>query len=164
MLFDAHHHAFVAWGGIPRRGIYDNMKTAVDRVGRGKSREVNARFSSIVSHYLFDAQFCNPASGWEKGQIEKSVQDSRRRIWQQCDYIFRGFSHIAATRMVLAGAQVAEVLHPRETSGLPELVSLMAPPRCRKAQTITFVAASRHPFFDIFVIAASSTGLLFLHP
>ncbi|MEN1451061.1 IS21 family transposase, partial [Pseudomonas aeruginosa] len=83
MLFDAHHHAFVAWGGIPRRGIYDNMKTAVDRVGRGKSREVNARFSSMVSHYLFDAQFCNPASGWEKGQIEKNVQDSRRRIWQR---------------------------------------------------------------------------------
>ena len=23
MLFDAHHHAFVAWGGIPRRGIYE---------------------------------------------------------------------------------------------------------------------------------------------
>ena len=36
MLFDAHHHAFVAWGGIPRRGIYDNMKTAVDKVRRGK--------------------------------------------------------------------------------------------------------------------------------
>ncbi len=40
MLFDAHHHAFVAWGGIPRRGIYDNMKTAVDRVRPGKVREV----------------------------------------------------------------------------------------------------------------------------
>ena len=59
------------------------MKTGVERVGRGKSREVNARFSSIVSHYLFDAQFCNPASDWEKGQIEKNVQDSGRRIWQR---------------------------------------------------------------------------------
>ena len=37
MLFDAHHHAFVAWGGIPRRGIYDNMKTAVDRVRPARS-------------------------------------------------------------------------------------------------------------------------------
>ncbi|MGC3965311.1 MAG: IS21 family transposase [Rhodocyclaceae bacterium] len=83
MLFDAHHHAFVAWGGIPRRGIYDNMKTAVDRVGQGKHREVNLRFSAMVSHYLFDAEFCNPASGWEKGQIEKNVQDSRHRIWQR---------------------------------------------------------------------------------
>jgi len=83
MLFDAHHHAFVAWGGIPRRGIYDNMKTAVDRVRQGKLRDVNLRFSTMVSHYLFDAEFCNPASGWEKGQIEKNVQDSRHRIWQR---------------------------------------------------------------------------------
>ena len=58
------------------------MKTAVDRVRRGKLREVNARFSAMVSHYLFDAEFCNPASGWEKGQIEKNVQDSRHRLWQ----------------------------------------------------------------------------------
>lgn len=83
MLFDAHHHAFMAWGGIPQRGIYDNMKTAVDKVKRGKQRDVNARFAAMVSHYLFDADFCNPAAGWEKGQIEKNVQDARRRLWQQ---------------------------------------------------------------------------------
>jgi transposase len=82
MLFDAHHHAFRVLGGVPRRGIYDNMRTAVDRVGRGKDRQVNARFSAMVSHYLFDAEFCNPASGWEKGQVEKNVQDARHRLWQ----------------------------------------------------------------------------------
>jgi hypothetical protein len=82
MLFDAHYHAFQAFGGVPERGIYDNMKTAVDRVGRGKQRAVNKRFTAMVSHYLFEAEFCNPASGWEKGQIEKGVLDARRRIWQ----------------------------------------------------------------------------------
>src|SRR5450830_1930081 len=81
MLFDAHNHAFRVWGGIPRRGIYDNMKTAVDKVKTGKERDVNARFTAMVSHYLFDAEFCNPASGWEKGQVEKNVRDSRHRIW-----------------------------------------------------------------------------------
>ena len=35
MLFDAHWHGFRVFGGVPGRGIYDNMKTAVDRVGRG---------------------------------------------------------------------------------------------------------------------------------
>jgi len=40
MLFDAHFHAFRVFGGVPGRGIYDNMKTAVDRVGRGKQRDV----------------------------------------------------------------------------------------------------------------------------
>ncbi len=82
MLFDAHYHAFTAFGGIPERGIYDNMKTAVDKVGRGKQRTVNKRFTAMVSHYLFEAEFCNPASGWEKGQVEKNVLDARRRIWQ----------------------------------------------------------------------------------
>ena len=82
MLFDAHHHAFRVLGGVPRRGIYDNMRTAVDRVGLGKHPQVNARFLAMASHYLFDAEFCNPASGWEKGHVEKNVQDARHRLWQ----------------------------------------------------------------------------------
>ena len=81
MLFDAHTRAFTALGGIPRRGIYDNMKTAVDKVKKGKGRVINARFTAMCAHYLFDTDFCNVASGWEKGVVEKNVQDSRRRIW-----------------------------------------------------------------------------------
>jgi len=81
MLFDAHTRSFAALGGIARRGIYDNMKTAVDKVKKGKGRVVNARFAVMCAHYLFDADFCNVASGWEKGVVEKNVQDSRRRIW-----------------------------------------------------------------------------------
>ena len=80
MLFDAHNHAFTTLGGVPRRGIY-NMKSAVDRVRRGKQRDVNLRFAAMVSHFVFEAEFCNPASGWEKGQIEKNVQDARHRLW-----------------------------------------------------------------------------------
>ena len=81
MLFDAHTRSFTALGGIPRRGIYDNMKTAVDKVNKGKGRVVNARFAVMCAYYLFDPDFCNVASGWEKGVVEKNVQDSRRRIW-----------------------------------------------------------------------------------
>lgn len=81
MLFDAHNHAFAVLGGVPARGIYDNMKTAVDKVCSGKARDVNTRFTAMVSHYLFEPQFCNPAAGWEKGQIEKNVQDARHRLW-----------------------------------------------------------------------------------
>ena len=82
MLFDAHEHAFALFGGVPERGIYDNMKTAVDKVIRGKLRQVNKRFEAMASHYLFEAQFCNPASGWEKGQVEKAVRDARHSVWQ----------------------------------------------------------------------------------
>jgi transposase len=82
MLFDALTQAFRVLGGVPQRGIFDNMKTAVDRIGTGKARQVNARFAAMASHYLFEPEFCNPASGWEKGQVEKNVQDARRRLWQ----------------------------------------------------------------------------------
>ena len=81
MLFDAHTQCLRALGGIPERGIYDNMKTAVDKVLRGKARQVNKRFQAMVSHYLFEADFCNPAAGWEKGQVEKNVQDARSRLF-----------------------------------------------------------------------------------
>jgi len=83
MLFDAHTRAFTVLGGIPKRGIYDNMRTAVDRVGVGKQRSVNARFESMTGHYLFEAEFCNRAAGWEKGRVEKNVQDRRRHIWRE---------------------------------------------------------------------------------
>jgi len=82
MLFDAHWHGFRVFEGVPSRGIYDNMKTAVDRIGVGKKRDVNARFLSMTSHYVFEPEFCNPAAGWEKGQVEKNVRDARHRLWQ----------------------------------------------------------------------------------
>jgi transposase len=82
MLFDAHTRCLAGLGGVARRGIYDNMKTAVDQVGRGKERLVNGRFAAMCAHYLIDADFCNVAAGWEKGRVEKNVQDSRRNLWQ----------------------------------------------------------------------------------
>ena len=79
---------FRVFNGVPLRGIYDNMKTAVDKVQKGKERIVNSRFTALTAYYLFDPDFCTVASGWEKGIVEKNVQDSRRRIWldtsQQC--------------------------------------------------------------------------------
>src|SRR3954471_2213599 len=87
MLFDALTQAFRVLGGVPRRGIFDNMKTAVDRIGSGRERQVNARFLAMASHYLFEPEFCNPASGWEKGQVEKNVQDARHRLWQPIPHV-----------------------------------------------------------------------------
>ena len=82
MLFDAHRRAFEVFGGVPKRGIYDNMKTAIDKVGSGKQRSINARFEAMTGHYLFEPEFCNRAAGWEKGIVEKNVQDRRRGIWR----------------------------------------------------------------------------------
>jgi hypothetical protein len=51
-MFDAHWHAFRFFEGVPGRGIYDNMKTAVDKVGLGKKRDVNARFTVRIPRKL----------------------------------------------------------------------------------------------------------------
>ena len=83
MLFDAHARAFAAFGGVPQRGIYDNMKTAVDKVLSGKKRKVNSRFEAMSGHYLFEPEFCNVASGWEKGIVEKNGRDRRVSIWHR---------------------------------------------------------------------------------
>jgi len=81
MVFDAHDHAFRFFGGACRRGIYDNMRTAVDAVFVGKERQFNRRFLQLCSHYLIDPTACTPRSGWEKGQVENQVGTSRERLF-----------------------------------------------------------------------------------
>ncbi|MFM9928431.1 IS21 family transposase [Variovorax sp. H27-G14] len=113
MLFDAHTRSFAALGGVARRGIYDNMKTAVDKVHKGKGRTVNARFSVMCAHYLYDPDFCNVASGWEKGVVEKNVQDSRRRIWIDArERRFANFDELNAWLGERCRALWEEVRHP----------------------------------------------------
>jgi transposase len=68
MVFDAHNRAFAFFKGTCTRGIYDNMKTAVDAVFIGKDRRFNRRFQRMCGHYLVEPTACTPASGWEKGQ------------------------------------------------------------------------------------------------
>ncbi|WP_339062118.1 hypothetical protein [Tepidibacillus marianensis] len=60
--------------------VYDNMKTAVKKVLEGTKREEQEAFIQFRSHYLFDAQFCAPAKGNEKGQVEKLVQTARSQF------------------------------------------------------------------------------------
>jgi transposase len=81
MVFDAHERAFAFFKGVPRRGIYDNMKTAVDAVFVGKERAFNRRFAQLMSHHLVEPTACTPAAGWEKGQIENQVGVMRRRFF-----------------------------------------------------------------------------------
>ena len=76
------------------------MKTAVDRVKKGKGRIVNSRFAVMCNHYLYDPDFCNVASGREKGVVEKNLQDSRRRIWIEAGE--RRFASIADLNAWLA--------------------------------------------------------------
>jgi transposase len=81
MVFDAHDRAFAFFKGTCVRGIYDNMKTAVETIFVGRERAYNRRFLQMCSHYLVDPVACNPASGWEKGQVENQVGLVRERFF-----------------------------------------------------------------------------------
>lgn len=81
MVFDAHDRAFAFFRGACTRGIYDNMKTAVDAIYVGRDRAYNRRFLQMCGHYLVDPVACTPASGWEKGQVENQVGLVRERFF-----------------------------------------------------------------------------------
>ena len=81
MVFDAHERAFAFFRGACTRGIYDNMKTAVETVFVGKDRQYNRRFLQMCAHHLVDPVACTPASGWEKGQVENQVGLIRERFF-----------------------------------------------------------------------------------
>ena len=81
LVFDAHDKAFLFYGGVCRRGIYDNMKPAVEPLFVGKARQYNRRFLQMCSHHLIEPVACTPASGWEKGQVENQVGNLRDQMF-----------------------------------------------------------------------------------
>ena len=81
MVFDAHERAFAFFKGACGRGVYDNMKTAVETIFVGKDRQYNRRFLQMCSHHLVEPVACTPASGWEKGQVENQVGLVRERFF-----------------------------------------------------------------------------------
>ncbi len=77
-FFDAHLHAFEFFGGIFPVLIYDNLTSAVRRVLRGRNREEQESFVKFRSYYSFEARYCNPGQGHEKGGVEGFVGYARR--------------------------------------------------------------------------------------
>ena len=69
MVFDAHSSAFAFFKGACTRGIYDNMKTAVETVFLGKERQFNRRFLQMCSHYLYKPGLDLTVSVWMGGRV-----------------------------------------------------------------------------------------------
>ncbi|MBS3755595.1 MAG: IS21 family transposase [Desulfobacterales bacterium] len=79
-LFDAHIHAFAFFNGVFRRLIYDNMTPAVQKVLHGQKRVEQDSFTRFRAYYSFEAVFCNPGQGHEKGGVEGLVGFARRNF------------------------------------------------------------------------------------
>src|SRR3954467_9475230 len=80
-FLEAHEHAFAYFGGVHRVLRYDNLTSAVRKILRGHRREETVRFIAFRSHWRFEAQFCTPAAGHEKGGVEGEIGYFRRNHW-----------------------------------------------------------------------------------
>lgn len=68
-------------GGVPRKIWFDNMSTAVKKILSDGQREVTDNFHRLQCHFGFESNFCNPASGHEKGSVENYIGYSRRNYF-----------------------------------------------------------------------------------
>jgi transposase len=69
-FLEAHELAFEYFEGVFRRLRYDNLSSAVKKILRGQQRELTARFIAFRSHWQYQAEFCTPGEGHEKGGVE----------------------------------------------------------------------------------------------
>lgn len=80
-FLEGHELAFDYFGGVFQRLRYDNLGSAVKKILRGYQREQTERFIQFRSHWGFEAEFCNPARGNEKGGVEGELGYFRRNHW-----------------------------------------------------------------------------------
>jgi transposase len=77
-FLEAHEFAFAYFSGVFRRLRYDNLRSAVRKIVRGRQREETERLIAFRSHWGFQTEFCNPGQGHEKGGVEGEVGYFRR--------------------------------------------------------------------------------------
>lgn len=75
-LIGCHERAFLAFGGVPREVLYDNMKTVVidrDAYGPGKHR-FHAALGDFAGHCGFRPRLCRPYRAQTKGKVERFIR------------------------------------------------------------------------------------------
>jgi transposase len=77
-FLEAHELAFAWFGGVFHTLRFDNLTSAVKKILRGHQREETARFIALRSHWGFQAEFCTPGEGHEKGGVEGENGQFRR--------------------------------------------------------------------------------------
>lgn len=71
---------FLHIGGVPLRVWFDNASTMVTKILKNGGRTLTNRFLRFTEHFGFEAVFCNPNAGHEKGSVENKVGYLRRNL------------------------------------------------------------------------------------
>jgi transposase len=106
-LLACHLRAFMAFGGVPRKALYDNMKTVVierDAYGAGEHR-FQPGFLDFARHYGFTPKLCRPYRAKTKGKVERFNR-----------YLRHSFFVPLAARYKQAGLEVDTGIANREVS------------------------------------------------
>jgi transposase len=75
-----HVEAFIAFGGVPRVLLYDNLKSAVlERVGQ--AIHFNPTLLDLAAHYRFEPRPVAVARGNEKGRVERAIRYIRESFF-----------------------------------------------------------------------------------
>lgn len=77
-LCEALQRVFEYIGGVPLRILFDNMSSAVVHIEEHGKRKITEMFMRFTMHHRFKAEFCNPDSPQEKGNVENKVGYIRR--------------------------------------------------------------------------------------
>jgi transposase len=80
-FLEAHVCALEWFGGVFDVVRYDNLRSAVAQVLKGRRRVESDRFVALRSHYMFESSFCQTGErgAHEKGGVEGEVGRFRRR-------------------------------------------------------------------------------------
>jgi transposase len=112
---EAHELAFHYFGGVFHLLRYDNLKSAVQRILRGSQREETARFVAFRSHWGYEAEFCNPARGNEKGGVEGEGGFFRRNHLTPVP-VARDYEHLNELLRIGSGEDEQRVVGERSVS------------------------------------------------
>lgn len=73
-FIEGHLMAFADFAGRPQSLRYDNLKSVVLK---REPLQYNPAFLEFARHYGFEIKLCNPASGNEKGRVERLIRSIR---------------------------------------------------------------------------------------
>jgi len=93
---DGSVRAFEEFGGVAKKYRLDNMSPVVTKVLKGKDRTVTQKYAEFQNHYGFAQDFCNPARGNEKGNVEANNKHLKKRILSQISLHKLSFTSLEA--------------------------------------------------------------------
>jgi len=147
-FIDGHVRAFEHFGAVPHRLAYDNLKAAVKRILVGSERELAARFEALTTHYVYEACFCRPRRGSDKGGVEARGKGIR---WQHLVPIPAGpdLAAMSATLLMRLDAQAQQEKRPGTGDRIADRFEaerermLPLPARPFRSSAVSFPSTSR---------------------